>query len=395
MSKKIPLSLLLFLSILLFILAGCSQTDGNVLPPDGDSLHDTPGPSGPSGGEKEHIHGVDCDHPICIDFFAAFSAFDPDTIMIKTTAGPLTWAELFVFLHRSVSDLFLSYGDTFDWNEGLAAGISLSDFVLEYSTDDALSFLSYVYGANSLGFTLSEDDLKLFSEDIDGLVEMYGSKEELELSLRENSGFFSLDVFEKLYKIEFTIGFLINDLFGDNASSFPDDRVAGYAEKYGYMMAMHILRRKIEGDDTPLDESKDILAQLDNHRDSGDLQEMFFSLMNEHSEDVGGLASSPNGYLFQFTDMVEPFSEASASLQVGEMSDIVETVYGYHIILRIPIDYDAIPSGFSREGIYRTLRQAAALEDFDILMQDWLDSLNVEFTPEYSSIDLSVIFTTN
>ena len=395
MNKKLSLSLLLCLSLLLLLLAGCSQADGNDFPSDDDSRHDIQDPTGSSGGDNVHVHGDDCDHPTGIDFTAAFSAFKPDTVMLNTAAGPLTWAELYVFLHRSVSDLFLSYGDAFNWTEGSDAGISLSDIVLEYSTDDALSFLSYVYGANSLGFTLSEDDLKVFSEDIEGLIEMYGSKEELELSLRENGGFYSLDVFEKLYKIEFTIGFLINDLFGDNASSFPDERVSEYAAANGYMMAMHILRLKIEGDDTPLDESKDILAQLDKHRDSGDLQEVFFDLMNQHSEDYGGLASSPNGYLFQFNDMVEPFSEASASLQVGQMSDIVETVYGYHIILRIPIDYEAIPSAFSREGIYRTLRQAAALEDFDILMQDWLDSLNVEFTPEYSSIDLSVIFSTN
>jgi len=288
-----------------------------------------------------------------------------------------------------------SFGDEFNWNEGTGDSPSLSELVLDYSTDDALSFLAYTYGSNSIGFSLNDDQLKEFSQDLNELIEIYGGRDELEFSLRENGGFYNLGVFEKLYKIEYTIGFLVSELYGDEASAFPDESVAVHAAEGGFMMAMHILRLKIEGDDTPFEESEEILAELDKHRDSDDLQDVFFALMNEHSEDYGGLSSSPNGYLFQFTDMVEPFSIATAALEVGQMSGIVETVYGYHIILRIPIDYDAIPSSFSREGIMRTLRQAAALVDFDSLMQDWLAALNVEFTSEYRSIDLAEIFRVN
>ena len=386
------LSRFLCFILLFFILTGCSASDN------GDSLNDgfpadTPGGSPGSGSDNPADDNPG--HASGIDFDSAFSSFAPDTVMLTTAAGTLTWEELFVFLHRTVSDLMHSFGDEFNWNEGTGDGPSLSELVLDYSTDDALTFLAYTYGSNSIGFSLNDDQLKEFSEDLNELIEIYGGRDELEFSLRENGGFYNLGVFEKLYKIEYTIGFLVSELYGDEASAFPDESVAVHAAEGGFMMAMHILRLKIEGDDTPFEESEEILAELDKHRDSDDLQDVFFALMNEHSEDYGGLSSSPNGYLFQFTDMVEPFSIATAALEVGQMSGIVETVYGYHIILRIPIDYDAIPSSFSREGIMRTLRQAAALVDFDSLMQDWLAALNVEFTSEYRSIDLAEIFRVN
>jgi len=60
--------------------------------------------------------------------------------------------------------------------------------------------------------------------------------------------------------------------------------------------------------------------------------EDFAALANEYSEDPG---SSKNGGLYEnFTRgrMVKPFEDAAFGVPVGEISDIVETSYGYHIM---------------------------------------------------------------
>ena len=60
--------------------------------------------------------------------------------------------------------------------------------------------------------------------------------------------------------------------------------------------------------------------------------EDFAELAREFSEDPG---SKENGGLYEnFSrgDMVKPFETASFSVPIGEISDIVETQYGYHII---------------------------------------------------------------
>lgn len=60
--------------------------------------------------------------------------------------------------------------------------------------------------------------------------------------------------------------------------------------------------------------------------------EDFASLVKEYSEDPG---SKDNGGLYEnfpHGQMVKPFEDAAFTIPIGELSDIVETQYGYHIL---------------------------------------------------------------
>jgi len=382
MKLKQVFSLILCILLLLFTLVGCSSPDESI--PDGADETDPNDPHTDS-----HIHDDDCFHSI--DFEAAIATFPPETVMLSSDSLTITWAQLYVFLFGMVSNLVHAYGPDIDWIEFVDYNYTFADAVLDYATEEALSFLTLSYGVSSLGLTLSDEDLEDFNDDLNSLITEYGGREAFEETLRVNGGFYNLGVFEALFKIEFTLGVLINELFGVDASAFPDEKVAEYASQNGYMMALHILRQKTD-DDSPLGEIEDILEQLEDNLDADDFVGFFKELMIEHSEDPGSLMSYPEGYLFQHNDMVESFSDACAALEIGQLSGIVETLYGYHIILRIPIDYDSTPISFSYEGIYRSLRQHVAFIEFDTMQQQWRDALNVVFSPEYNSIDLAAIF---
>jgi len=385
MKIKKLLALLLCLALLLTTVLGCNQPNDEI-PDDENGNHDNVDITLPDDNEQDHFHGF-------VDFEAAITSFPPDTIMFSAGEYSITWADFYVFLFNATSSLLYTYGGPLEWSEFFEPDKTLAETVLEYATQEALSFVAFMYGAYSNNFQMSDDDLKTFNEEMEKLFEMYGGREVLELTLRENGGFYNLEVFENLYKVEFNIGLLMNSLYGEDAASLSDEEVASFAKENEFLMAMHILRLKSdeEGAD-PLGEAEEILKQLQDQKGSDDFIEFFHDLMHEKSEDYGGLMSYPNGYLFVHKDMVEEFSDTTASLEIGELSGIVETMYGYHIILRIPIDYDTVPSELSREGINRTLRQEVALINFDALHTQWMESLNVVFSPEYNSLDLAEIF---
>ena len=135
--------------------------------------------------------------------------------------------------------------------------------------------------------------------------------------------------------------------FGENSGHYPTDaEVNAYLEESGQYRAKHILLATIDLDTRePLDEetvaqkkalADDLLSQL---RTAQEPIVLFDQLMNEHSED-SGLAANPDGYTTRKGEMVAPFENAALALKSGEISDVVESDFGYHIILRLPMDPD-------------------------------------------------------
>jgi len=324
-----------------------------------------------------------------IDFDAAFATFPPDTVMVRAGDLTVTWAELFVFLFRSVQDLMQYSPEGIDWDDDIG-GVTLAEIVLTSSSERTLPFMIVEYGAKAIELSLSEEDYKEHTAEINEIIDSYGSREEFMKVLWENGGFYSLEVFERLLLLEYTSGLLFLELYGENGESFPDEDVLDYVEQNEFMMAKHILIMSAEND-SAREEAEDILKQLNAKKSANDFEEFFDSLMFELSEDPGSIAN-PKGYLFQFEDMVAPFSEACAALEIGQLSEIVETEYGYHIILRIAVDFDSVPGSVARAGLSYSVREMAAIEDFEKVMYEWRQQLDPVFTPEYDSIDLAIIF---
>lgn len=76
--------------------------------------------------------------------------------------------------------------------------------------------------------------------------------------------------------------------------------------------------------------AKSLLEQL---RASDDPVALFDELADQYSEDPGREAN-PTGYIYTSGQMVPEFEGAAAQLEPGEISEIVQSDYGYHIILR-------------------------------------------------------------
>ena len=90
--------------------------------------------------------------------------------------------------------------------------------------------------------------------------------------------------------------------------------------------------------------------------------------------------NSPEGYEATYGQMVAAFEEAALALQPGEISGIVESTYGYHIILRLPIQ----AADYRDQYVSYLMSQR---------QQGWLEQFPVETNDEYKKIDPAAFYT--
>ena len=182
-------------------------------------------------------------------------------------------------------------------------------------------------------------------------------------------------------------------LFGKGAELAPTDaEVLAYAtDELGYYGAKHILLVTVDMNTPvynedgslkgfePLDEAtvaekkalaEDVLAQI---RAAADPAAKFDELMHEYSEDTG-LLTNPDGYVAYPGQMVSEFEQGAKALKEGEISDLVESLYGYHILMRIPMD----PEQFRDAKIAQLMDQQAA---------QWLEEGPIQTNEAYAAIE--------
>lgn len=147
--------------------------------------------------------------------------------------------------------------------------------------------------------------------------------------------------------------------------------------------ARHILlRTPTDATDAQRDSVRQLAESLRGRALAG---EAFSDLATEFSQDPGSAVRGGDLGFFSRGRMVEPFEEAAFALEAGEMSEVVETAFGYHVIL---VDERRQPEiGEEREQFRQFLIQRA-LQEAEMA---YLDSIAAEANVEIRSGGLEVV----
>ena len=174
--------------------------------------------------------------------------------------------------------------------------------------------------------------------------------------------------------------------YGSDGIDKPTDEELMEHFRDNYISAKHILILTVDpstGETLRTDEEARALAQ--SILDRINAGEDFDALMNEYSED-GGLEGNPDGYIFTEGDMVTPFYEGAKALAEGEVSDLVKSDYGYHIIQRTALDYENQFINYQADLATQMGRT------MDALLSQWMTEAEVETTDVYDEINYKNVY---
>lgn len=247
------------------------------------------------------------------------------------------------------------------------------------------------------GVELTAEQTQQMEEDLVSAVEQLGGEEaflgELDLMCVDQEGYQELNQVSYLYRA------LQDKLVEEGAVEVTqedvDDFVTQFIETNSLYGAKHIListRRTSEDGNSYEEFSDEEKAQAyelarnlrDRLAQSGDSEEVFDELMNEFSEDgrdpETGALYHPEGYTMVYGgQMVPEFEEAALSLEVGQVGGIVQSDYGYHIIMRIQLDTTQLEA-YAAQSVTEQYKMG-------LLAQEWAAQAEVVTQTAYDSID--------
>ena len=384
-------ALSLSLALTLSMLSGC-QGGGN-------PSSSASGSGSSSGEETKQVEPMDLTG--VTDPYQATAGIAGDTVVAKAGDVEITADWLLYFTAVSASNYAQIYtAAEIPWDTQVEEGKTLEASILEDALDSAVMYELISEKARAEGLSFSVDAQKSLANGLVSMASQAGSDELLEHTLWANA--LTQDLFSRQFEASDLYNQLQNLLYGEGAAEYPaDEQVLAYAQdELGYYKAKHILLKTVDtskpitdedgnqtGEYEPLDDAvvaekkalaEDLVSQL---QAAADKAALFDQLMAEYSEDTdsSGNLNGPDGYTAAPGQMVAPFEEAAKALAVGEVSGIVESPYGYHIILRLPLD----PADFREDYVAKLMNDR---------YQGWLAETPVETTEAYSQIDPSSFF---
>ena len=328
---------------------------------------------------------------------AASKKYDADAVVATVNGTEVTW-RLCYYLIGSLTSQYINYTMAIpDFTTDVGDGTTLQDAMRE-AIEARMKYYT-VPAAEAEKRGLSETVEAEVEEQWQSMVEQFGSLDALMEAIE--SAYLDEPSYRLLLRSNAAFNAIMESTYGAAGEKLSDEDVLAWANDNNYLHCKHILflTKNDDGTDMTDEEKAEVrkeaettleeLRALESDREK--LLERFDALMAD--ADDPGMTTFPDGYTFGDGQMVQEFEDGTRALEEYALSDIVESSYGYHIILRLPLDPDgATLSQNSGTGEYMTLRADAANELFNAMLLDWIETAEVEWKDDFGTMDYNELF---
>lgn len=237
------------------------------------------------------------------------------------------------------------------------------DLAKEKVLDQMISDKIQLNKAEEIGIEVSEEEVDL---EVDKWKKLFNSEEaykEFLESLRMDE-----DYFRDYLKKDIIINKMKERISQDIEVTDVElvDYYNNHINQFYVVKASHILLDTEE-------EAKEILERVKEGED-------FNALAREYSTDPSVKNNSGDLGYFRHGMMVEPFERAAFALEPGEISDIVKSEYGYHIIKVEDKTIDRFED--VKDELRNTLIAQKKSKNYDNAFEEMMNNANIEKFPE-------------
>ncbi len=291
------------------------------------------------------------------------------------------------------------YGMGMDWGMTYGdEGLTYADLVMDQTENTLKQLVAVEKLAAENGGGLTEENRAEMAANIAQILQYnFGegaTEAELDAYLAER--YMSRAFYDRMIAQNYLLDNTFSAMYGENGEKISDEEAVAYLAENNYVYASHILFLNTDESGAPLSEeakeekletAQQILDELNAIQDPKELVARFAELKQEYCED-GGKVSYPEGYLFQagMGTMVPAFEEGILSVGEYEVAELVESEYGWHIILRLPLDPDAV--AFDPYGSGATARVHAAEAMFNERLNEMAAEQEVSYAEGFTRPDL-------
>ena len=329
---------------------------------------------------------------------AASKKYDGSAVVATVNGTEVTW-KLYYYLLGSLTSQFINYTMAIpDFSIDVGDGTTLQDALRETLEARMKYYTVPLIEAEARGLT--ETVNAEVETQWQNVVEQYGGVDALMEAIE--SAYLDEPTYRTLLSSNAAFNAIMENTYGLNGEKLSDEDVLAWANDNDYLRCKHILFLTENDDGTDMTDEekaeirKEAEAALEELRALESDREALLARFDELMADADdpGMTTFPDGYTFTSGQMVQEFEDGTRALADYEISDIVESSYGCHIILRLPLDPEGKTlSQDSGTGDYMTLRADAANELFNAMLLDWIDTAEVEWQGEFGTMDYNELFT--